>query len=54
MPKRYRIEMSIYHEKSNKQVATRTHPEKYESEEQAKERFEKKVTAAREAGKGSS
>lgn len=53
MPKRYTIEMSIYDE-SKVQVATDSHEEEYDDNEQAKKKFEEKERAARKAGKPSS
>ena len=54
MPKRYRVEISIYDQQSNIQVATTSHEEQYEDEEQAKQKFEEKKMAVHKAGKGSS
>lgn len=50
MPKRYRIEMSIYDE-NDQQVATESHEEEYDDDEQAKRKFEDKENAARRTGK---
>jgi hypothetical protein len=52
MPKRYRIEMIIY-DKSDTQLARDSQQEQYESDEQAKAKFEEKKQASHEAGKGS-
>jgi hypothetical protein len=53
MPKRYRIEMTLFDDEANTQVdPPDTHNEKYDTEIEAKEKFGEKKKAAREAGKG--
>ena len=53
MPKRYSVEMRIFDEKQV-EVASDSHEEEYDDDEQAKEKFEDKARDARKAGKGSS
>jgi hypothetical protein len=53
MPKRYRIEMTLFKDETQLEP-TDTHREDYRTEEEAKEKFVEKKKAAREAGKGSS
>jgi hypothetical protein len=54
MPKRYRIEMTLFDDEANTQVEpTDTHKEKYGTETEAKAKFAEKKEAARKAGKGS-
>ena len=51
MPKRYRIEMTLF--SGNTQLEPPdSHNENYESDEEAKAKFAEKKKAAREAGKG--
>jgi hypothetical protein len=53
MPKRYRIEMTLFDDEENTQVEpTDPHNEKYDTETEAKEKFAEKKKAARDAGKG--
>jgi hypothetical protein len=53
MPKRYRIEMTLFDHEANTQVEpTDTHIEKYDSEAEAKAKFALKKDAARKTGKG--
>lgn len=51
MPKRYKIEMTLTEEKSGKQVDHDAYKVDYDTEEEAKQDFAKKVKAARETGK---
>jgi hypothetical protein len=54
MPKRYRIEMTLFDDQTNTQVEpTDPHREKYEDDEEAKSKFAEKKKAAHETGKGS-
>ena len=52
MPKRYTVEIRILDEDA--ELASDTHEEKYDDDQQAKEKFDDKARAARKAGKGSS
>jgi hypothetical protein len=53
MPKRYRIEMTLFDDEAKTQVGPPDkHKENYETEEEAKAKFAEKKDAAREAGKG--
>ena len=52
MPKRYRIEMTLFNDETNTQLATDTHKETYASDEEAKAKFAEKKDAARKTGKG--
>ena len=55
MPKRYRIEMTLFDDESNTEVEPAdAHKERYKDETEAKAKFEEKKEAARRAGKGSS
>jgi hypothetical protein len=51
MPRHYRLVVTMYDE-DDQQVATSTHEEIYEDDQEAKQRFEQKEKAARGAGKG--
>ena len=53
MPKRYSVEIRIL-DAQKTELASDSHEEKYDDDEQAKKKFEAKARAAREAGKGSS
>ena len=53
MPKRYRIEMTLFDDEAKTQVGPPDkHKENYETEEEAKAKFAEKKDAAREVGKG--
>jgi hypothetical protein len=53
MPKRYRIEMTLFDDEANTRVEpTDKHKETYETETEAEAKFAEKKKAAREAGKG--
>jgi hypothetical protein len=52
MPKQYRIVVTMYDD-SGEEVATSTHEETYEDDQQAKQRFEQKEKAAKGSGKSS-
>jgi hypothetical protein len=55
MPKRYRIEMTLFDDETDTQVEpTDTHKEKYENDTEAKGKFAEKKESAHETGKGSS
>jgi hypothetical protein len=51
MPKRYKIEMTLTEDRGGKQVDRDAHRVDYDTEEEAKQDFAKKVKAARETGK---
>lgn len=53
MPKRYTVEMTITNDETNTQVATDSHEEMYNDDEQAELKFRDKERAARNTGKGS-
>jgi len=54
MPKRYRIEMTLFDDEANTQVEPPDkHKERYKDETEAKAKFAEKKEAARKAGKGS-
>lgn len=55
MPKRYRIEMTLFNDETNTQLEpTDKHKESYQNDEEAKAKFAEKKKVARETGKGSS
>lgn len=51
MPKMYRFVVTVYDE-DDQEVATSTHEEEFEDDQEAKQKFEQKETAARGTGKG--
>jgi hypothetical protein len=52
MPKRWRIELSLFEEDGEQPTDTRVHVEVYEDESEARAKFGDKDRAARNAGKG--
>jgi len=51
MPKRYRIQLSLFSE-TNQLLDEKSHPEFYDDDDEAKKKFAEKDKAARAAGKG--
>jgi hypothetical protein len=51
MPKRYKIEMTLTEDKSGKLVDRDAYKVDYDTEEEAKQDFAKKVKTSRETGK---
>ncbi len=52
MPKRYRIEMTLFDDASNTQLDTDSDSETYQDDADAKAKFADKKKAAHDAGKG--
>lgn len=51
MPKKYRVELTIVDDESDSPIDTDSHTETYADDDQARERFQDKVQAARRSGK---